>query len=151
MSKALLLNLQNQLSTATALKYIDEDWGQLDDYGAHTPVKWPCCLVDFTAANYTDIGIDRSSTPQNRQQATGSITLNFANLKLTNTSKNSPIGQKNDAYLLIELIETVHGIIQGFRPEEKSGALMRSSFRRIKRDDGIQQYQVVYTIGLNNV
>lgn len=149
--KALLLGIQNQLATATALKYIDEDWGQLDDYGQHTPVKWPCCLVDFTAANYTDIGIDRASTPQNRQQATGSITLNFANLKLTNTSKLAPIGQKNDAYMLLGLLETVHGKIQGFRPDAMSGALVRSSFRRIKRDDGIQQYQVVYSIGLNNV
>jgi hypothetical protein len=149
--KTLLLGIQDQLATATGLKHIDEDWGQLDDYGPHVPVKWPCCLIDFTAANYTDIGIDRASTPQNRQQATGSITLNFANLKLTNTSKLAPIGQKNDAYLLMELIETVHAKIQGFRPEEKSGAMMRSSFKRVKRDDGIQQYQVVYTIGLNNV
>lgn len=151
MSKAVLLGIQNQLATATALQYIDEDWGQLDDYGPHVPVKWPCCLIDFSGANYTNIGIDRSATPRNRQQATGNITLNFANLKLTNTSKNSPIGQKNDAWMLLELVETVHGIIHGFCPEEKSGALMRSSFRRIKRDDGIQQYQVVYTLGLNNV
>lgn len=149
--KELLLSLQDRLSSDSDLKYIDEDWGQLDDYGVHTPVKWPCCLIDFTAANYSDIGIDRASTPQNRQQATGSITLNFANLKLTNTSKLAPIGQKNDAWMLIELVEVAHGIIQGFRPSEKSGAMMRTSFRRIKRDDGIQQYQVVYTVALNNV
>lgn len=149
--KQLLLGIQNQLATATALQYIDEDWGQLDDYGPHIPVKWPCCLIDFTGATYTNIGKDRAATPLNRQQATGSITLNFANLKRTNSSKNAPTSQKNDAYMLLEVVETVHGIIHGFCPGENSGALLRSSFRRIKRDDGIQHYQVVYNMGLSNV
>ena len=149
--KDLLLNLQNQLSHNDDLKYIDEDWGQLDDYGPHVPVKWPCCLIDFTTANYTDIGIDRASTPQNRQQATGSITLNFADLKLSNTSKKAPLNQKEGAWKLLEIIESIHGLVQGFRPEDKSGALIRSNFKRIKRDDGIQQYQVVYSLSLNNV
>lgn len=149
--KALLLNLQTQIATVTALQYIDEDWGQLDDYGPHTPVKWPCCLIDFADADYTDIGTDRSATPQNRQQATGSITFNFANLKITNSSKNAPINQKDQSYLLLEIIEEAHKKIHGFRPGENSGALIRKSFRRIKRDDGIQQYRVIYTIGLNNV
>lgn len=149
--KQLLLNLETQMSTVTALQYIDEDWGQLDDYGPHTPVKWPCCLVDFADADYSDIGTDRSATPQNRQQATGSITFNFANMKIGNSSKNAPINQKDQAYLLLEIIEDAHKKIHGFRPEDNSGSLIRKSFRRIKRDDGIQQYRVVYTISLNNV
>ena len=149
--KQLLLNLETQLGTVTALQYIDEDWGQLDDYGPHTPVKWPCCLVDFADADYSDIGTDRSATPQNRQQATGSITFNFANMKIGNSSKNAPINQKDQAYLLLEIIEEAHKKIHGFRPEDNSGSLIRKSFRRIKRDDGIQQYRVVYTISLNNV
>lgn len=149
--KQLLLNLEAQLATVTAIKYIDEDWGQLDDYGPHTPVKWPCCLVDFADAEYSDIGIDRSATPQNRQQTLVSITFNFANMKIGNSSKNAPINQKDQAYLLLGIIEDAHKKIHGFRPVENSGSLIRKSFRRIKRDDGIQQYRVVYNIGLNNV
>ncbi|MFV8392763.1 hypothetical protein [Flavobacterium sp. LB2P6] len=149
--KQLLLNLETQLATVTAIQYIDEDWGQLDDYGPHAPVKWPCCLVDFADADYTDIGTDRTATPQNRQQASGTITFNFANMKIGNSSKNAPINQKHQAYLMLEIIEEAHKKIHGFRPDENSGALIRKSFRRIKRDDGIQQYRVVYSIGLNNV
>lgn len=149
--KELLLNLETQLATVNTIQYIDEDWGQLDDYGPHAPVKWPCCLVDFADADYTDIGTDRTATPQNRQQATGNITFNFANLKITNSSTKAPINQKDQAYLLLGIIEDAHKKIHGFRPGENSGALIRKSFRRIKRDDGIQQYRVVYNIGLNNV
>lgn len=149
--KTLLLNLETQLATVNTIQYIDEDWGQLDDYGPHMPVKWPCCLVDFADADYTDIGTDRTATPQNRQQASGTISFNFANMKIGNSSKNAPINQKDQAYLLLEIIEEAHKKIHGFRPGENSGALIRKSFRRIKRDDGIQQYRVVYSIGLNNV
>lgn len=149
--KALLLNLETQLATVTALPYISEDWGQLDDYGPHPPVKWPCCLVDFTDADYSDIGIDRTATPQNRQQAFGSITFNFANMKIGNSSKNAPINQKDQSYFLLGIIEEVHKKLQGFRPGENSGGLIRKSLKRVKRDDGIQQYRVVYNIGLNNV
>lgn len=151
MIKETILSIEASLATVTALKYIDEDWGQLDDYGPHVPVKWPCCLLDFTDISFTEIGIDRTATPKNRQQATGSITLNFANLKTGNTSKNAPVNQKEQAYMLLGVIESTHQIIQGFRPSENSGALIRKSFRRIKRDDGIQQYQVVYNLGLHNL
>ena len=149
--KELLLNIQNQLSTIPEFKYVDEDWGQLDDYGPHAPVQWPCCLIDFSAATYTDIGVDKTAIPRNRQQANGSITFVFANLKTTNTSSKAPIAQKNNAWMLSEIIEETHKKIHGFRPGQNSGALTRVSFRRIKRDDGIQQYQVIYTFGLNNV
>jgi hypothetical protein len=149
--KQLLLNIQDLLATVPAFKYVDEDWGQLDDYGPHAPVQWPCCLIDFSGADYSDLGKDKGATPQNRQEATGSISFTFANLKLTKSSGKAPIGQKDAAWLLVGLIEDAHKQLHGFRPADYSGALMRRSFRRIKRDDGIQQYQVIYTLGLHNV
>jgi len=61
---------------------------------------------------------------------------------------------KNLIYLIALLITSfiqAHKKIHGFRPGENSGSLIRKSFRRIKRDDGIQQYRVVYNIGLNDL
>ena len=147
----LLLNIQTQIATIPEFKYVDEDWGQLDDYGMHAPVQWPCCLIDFSAAQYTDIGKDKTATPQNRQEATGSISFTFANLRTTNSSAKALTAQKNTAWLLIGLIEEAHKKIHGFRPGTTSGGLIRSNFRRIKRDDGIQQYSVTYTLGLHNI
>ena len=149
--KETLLNIQNKLEAIPGINYVDEDWGQLDDYGPHPPVKWPCCLIDFSGAQFSDIGTDKSATPQNRQEATGSITLIFANLRTTNTSGKAPIGQKDVAWLLSGLMEEAHKVIHGFKPGTNTGALMRTSFRRVKRDDGIQQYQVIYTLGIHNV
>ncbi|MBS7234057.1 hypothetical protein KHA90_23925 [Flavobacterium psychroterrae] len=149
--KQFLENTQAQINEVPGIAYIDEDWGQLDDYSPNPPVKWPCCLIDITNIDFSDIGRDNKSIPQNRQEGTGSIVLTFANLKLTNTSFNAPQAQKDDARAIHELIELAHGKIHGFAPVMGSGRLMRKSFKRVKRDDGIQQYQVVYTIAMHNV
>lgn len=44
-----------------AIRYIDQDMGQLEDYNpedptSRPPVAWPCVLIDFPEANYTDDG-----------------------------------------------------------------------------------------------
>jgi hypothetical protein len=149
--KQFLEGIETKISEVPGINYIDEDWGQLDDYSPNTPVKWPCCLIDLSHVDFSDIGIDKKAIPQNRQQATGSVTLNFANLKLTNTSFKAPKTQKDNAWYIHELIEKTHGVVHGFLPVMGSGKLMRKSFKRVKRDDGIQQYQVIYTIGIHNV
>lgn len=149
--KEILLNIQDKLTAIPEFKYVDEDWGQLDDYGPHAPVQWPCCLIDFSGADYSEIGTDKSATPQNRQEATGSISFIFANLRTANSSGKAPMAQKEITWMLTGLMEDAHKAIHGFRPGTNTGALIRRSFRRVKRDDGIQQYQVIYTLGVHNV
>jgi hypothetical protein len=149
--KQFLESTQAKISEVPGINYIDEDWGQLDDYSQNPPTKWPCCLIDMSSVDFSDIGTDKKAIPQNRQEGTGSITVTFANLKLTNTSFKAPQEQKDNARSILDLIEEAHGKIHGFAPVLGSGKLMRKSFKRVKRDDGIQQYQVIYTIGMHNV
>lgn len=154
----ILKNLQDKLAaipvdnetTKPILNYVDEDWGQLDDYG-QPPVKWPCCLIDIQQENYTDIGQVRNASPVNRQEGTLTIVLNIANLKLTNSSGKAPQAQKDKAWLIHDIKEKVHQAIHGWAPVQGQGKIMRTSARKIKRDDGIQQHQVFYTIGVHNV
>lgn len=146
-----LLNIQNQLGAVAGFKYVDEDWGQLDDYSPNPPVKWPCGLVDIQGIDYSNIGSDKNATPKERQQGTGTIVFKFADLKMTNSSGKSPLNQKMKAWELTGLIEEAHKKLQGFRPSENCGVLIRTSMRRVKRDDGIQQYLVYYSLGFNNV
>lgn len=148
--KAILTAIQTKLLEVSTL-YVNEDDGQLDDYSPNFPVKWPVCLIDISAASFSNIGNDKRQEPANRQEAETLITLNFASLKLTNTSGLAPVNQKNDAWSLHGIIEDAHKVIQGFKPADNTGKLIRTSFRRIKRDDGVQQYQVVYSLGMHNV
>ncbi|TWI22183.1 hypothetical protein [Sphingobacterium siyangense] len=149
--KDIISNIQHIIATNSNIKYVDEDWGQLDDYSPNFPVQWPCCLIDITGGQFSNIGMDRSAKPQNRQEGDLAITLRVANLRLTNTSALAPIRQKDHVRSLHPLIEEIHQLIHGTSPVENGGKLMRSAFRRIRRDDGVQEYQIMYTMGVHNV
>jgi len=148
--KAFLEAVQTKLATLPALKYIDEDWGQMDSYSPNPPTMFPCALIDITSMNYSNIGKDNSSSPVNRQLGEGTVTFIVADVKLSNTSHRAPQSQKNNAWTIWTIIEDLHKIVHGWKPLEKSGALMRTSLKRIRRDDGIQEYQITYTIGFTN-
>lgn len=147
----ILKNLQTVLATIPELKYIDQNWGQLDDYSPNPPTQFPLVLIDVGTMQYNDIGRDRYSNPQNRQMGNGTIVLNIANLKLTNTSFMAPQQHKNDAWNIFNIIELVHEKLHGICPQGASSSLLRTNMRKIKRDDGIQEFEITYTIALTNV
>ena len=149
--KEVLENIQKQLGTIPALKYIDEDWGQLDHYSPYPPTQFPLALIDIGSLEFSNIGIDPKVNPKNRQMGTGTIIITIADLRLTNSSLRSPKQQKNNVWEIWNIIECVHQELHGFKPDCNSGAMMRTNLRHIKRDDGIQEYEATYTIGVTNV
>ena len=151
MSKEVLQSIQDILTTIPGLLYVDEDWGQLDDYSPNPPTQFPLVLIDIGNLQFSDIGKDRSATPQNRQMATGTIVLSIANLKLTNTSARAPQPQKDKAWAIWDIVASVHEKVHGVVVGGSAGAMMRTVMRKVKRDDGIQEYEVTYTIGVTNV
>ncbi|MCT4181630.1 hypothetical protein HZP54_16925 [Elizabethkingia anophelis] len=140
----------NKLNEVPELIHKDENWGQLQLYGIECPVSWPCALVDIASGQFSNNGKDIRLTPTNRQEGVISIEITVANIKLSNTSFNAPIGQKKNAFKIWELVEKVHQIIQGFKPVDNAGGMTRASFQSITRDDGIQEKKIIYTIGLHN-
>lgn len=149
--KAFLETTQNRLNTIPELKYIDEDWGQLDNYSPNPPTMFPCALIDITSLIFSNIGKDNSANPVNRQMAEGTITFILANVKLSNTSQRAPQSQKDNAWNIWTIIDDLHKAVHGWKPTEDSNALVRTGLRRIRRDDGIQEYQITYSIGISNV
>lgn len=150
--KEVLEAIQKQINDGVeSINYVDEDWGQLDFYGPQIPVKWPCVLINIAGANFSNIGRDNNLTPPNRQIADQTVELTVANLKLTNSSYKAPNTQKWHAFEMWEVLQEVHQKIQSFRPSERTGMLIRSSYQRIRRDDGVQAVRIVYTLTANNV
>ena len=98
--KALLEKIQQKVSEITELKYIDENWGQLDYYSPNMPVQYPCTLIDVQQVQYSNIGKDLTKTPLQRQIAQVQIKITIANMRLTNTSLQAPRRQKEDAWAI---------------------------------------------------
>lgn len=55
--KQLLTDILTRLKTdVTGVKYVDEDWGQLDNYSPNPPVQFPAVVVDCINATFTNEG-----------------------------------------------------------------------------------------------
>ncbi|MBK5213621.1 MAG: hypothetical protein JJE55_08185 [Flavobacteriaceae bacterium] len=148
--KEVIKNIQAKLAAVSTLKYVDEDWGQLDYYSQNPPVKWPCALIDITGASFEDRGWDRT-TNTHPQTGEAMVSITIANLKLTNTSGRAPQTQKDAGWSIWDLMQEVHEAVQGFRPVPNAGALLRRGMRRTKRDDGVQEYTILYGFGMTDV
>lgn len=151
MMNQVIQSIQNRIKTLPNIQYVDEDWGQLDYYAPNFPVKWPCVLIDIGSAQFANLGMDKTASPTNRQTASATISLTIANLKLTNTSGNAPQLQKYQGFNIWKLQEDIHALLHGWNPTENTGKLIRTGMQRTKRDDGVQEYTVTYSLGLNNV
>lgn len=149
--KQLLQNIQNRLAEIPELQYIDEDWGQIDYYSPNMPVKWPCCLIDIQSGQFSNISKDMGKRPKDRQNASFVVKISLANMRLTNTSYLAPKGQKDNAWAIFNLVEKVHQKLHGFSPLENCSKMLRTSFGRTQRDDGVQEYAVMYEFEAHNV
>jgi len=149
--KAIIEAVQDRLEPTPGIQYVDENWGQLDYYSPNFPVQWPCVLIDVNSIQFSNIGMDKQATPQNRQMGEYTLEIRIANLKLTNSSAKAPQHQKNLARSIWTLIEEVHKLLQGFEPDDNCGKLIRTGISRVAREDGVQEYAVMYSGTVNNV
>ena len=45
--KEILKNIQSKIAEVQGVKYVDEDWGQLNLFPGDFPVQFPCVLFDI--------------------------------------------------------------------------------------------------------
>lgn len=142
--KQLLLDIQQRLLTqAPALKYVDEDWGQLDYYSPNMPVQFPAALIDASGASYTNEG-------KLIQLAAVQVRLRIVDMKLTNTSGRAPQGQKDAAFGIFDTLREIHQALHGWAGSSHYSRLIRQSSKRVLRNDGIRIYEIIYTVQLTD-
>lgn len=138
--KELIQQIQNRLQNhVPALKYIDQDWGQMDFF-PNPPVKFPCALIDIQSAQYSNVG-------NFVQQGTALVVIRIFDIRIANSSQTAPLSQKEDAKKIWQLITDVNKALhaQNFLPEGY-GLPMREQMRRTKRNDGCYQTELLFTI-----
>ena len=148
--KALLEKIQQQVSEIAELKYIDENWGQLDYYSPNMPVQFPCALIDVQQVQFTNLGRDMSKKPVQRQIGQVVLKITIADIRLTNSSMQAPKAQKEQVWAIWDIIEKIHRQLHGVSLLPNVSPLIRSSQRRTLRDDGVQEYEVYYSCEVQN-
>ena len=132
--KTILLAVQQRLTEQVSeLAYIDKNWGQFD-YDV-PPVKWPCVLLDIDEVPFTQLG-------GGGQIADGvTVEILAANLRLVSSSAAAP--NKADAYLLIELLDKIHSVLQRFT-DGTFGPMFRTQIKKVAAVRAGECYKVLY-------
>jgi hypothetical protein len=120
-------------TTIPAIRYISQDYGQLDFYDDTPPVSWPCLLVDINNANYSQGG-------HNLQLVEASVTLRLAHTSYSDISNLPPAQVLELGLKHLELEQQVITALHNWQPaHEELGSLTMESVASAKRDDNIRE------------
>lgn len=138
--KHLLNAILNRLGEVDSLKYIDENWDQLNDY-PNSAVKFPCALVDLRISEKVDY--------LNLVQ-TGNYTIEIlvAHKKLTNSSLNAPTSQREKSFEIYDIVDQIHNKLHGWSPTGDCGRMFDQTLQKdfqqgVKKM--IMSFEVTYT------
>ena len=140
MIKHALLAAQSALGKLSELKYVAEDWGQIDYYDP-PPVAWPCALIECERADYSDAG-------RGMQIGEGVVTVRVADLRLFNTSTKAP--RAGEAYDIFDTLQKVYCALQGLSGETFT-PLWRVSSVRARRDDAVREFRMSFRFSFNDI
>lgn len=137
--KQLLTDIQNRLlAEVPELKYVDIDWGQLDFYNPHPPVKFPCALIDISNVQWSNV-------LKKGQMGLATVVITVADLRLSNTSGAAPQGQKDKAMEIFEVLKNIYVALHGWTSHATYSGLIRQANTLRRREDGVKLYQITFT------
>ena len=139
--KQLIADLKTRLSTITGIRYIDEDWGQLDYYSPNQPVKWPCVIIDVNQTNWTNQG-------EHVQIGLANVSIRVADMRLSNSNPKAPSSQQTAAASIFDMLTLIHVALHGWTADSANGPLTRTLTRKVNRDDGIREFEMVFSVQL---
>lgn len=142
MIEQILIAVQTELEklkTSGELRYVAEDWGQIDDYNV-SQGQLPCALVDFAEADYKSIGGGSQSADPVL------IVVRIAQIQLQQ-STNAP--DANATFGSYGLVAGVNKVLHGLSSPDFN-ALCRVSCRKANREDVIKEIVLIYKTGFTD-
>lgn len=124
------------------IKYIDQDMGQLENYGLRPAVAFPCLLIDTDEFEFSEQGNEP------RQLADGFIIIRMGVPAWSSSSGFTPAGVREKALQYYEVENAIVKALHYWSPDGFS-RLLRRKVRTEKRDDEIRvriiAFQVLFT------
>lgn len=139
----LLLDLMQRIKTQIPeIKWIDQDLGQLEDYGDRPPVLFPCVLIDIDSVDFSNKG-------ELTQIGEGSILFRLAFQPWSNSNAATPENYRKKALEYYELEHRLHQCLQGYGTAQY-GPLIRQSANSEQRNDPLRVRQLRYSVVLED-
>jgi hypothetical protein len=120
------------------IKWIDQDFGQLENYGDRPSVLFPCLLLDFEDMTFSNKG-------ERTQIGEGSVLFRLGFQPWSNTNSATPEVYRKKAMHYYELEHKLHQCLQGYGTEE-FGPLIRTSAGTEERNDNLRVRQIRYSV-----
>jgi hypothetical protein len=144
--------VQNKIKEVTAIKHIDQDLGQLENYnfsrGEKPAVTFPCVLIDVEEGNAEELA-------DNAETVIMSVLIRIAFPPYSATSQAVPPTYRDKALAYYDLEWLINKKLHGWSPIETSdinptGSLSRKTFLTEKREDNIRVRAVRYTLSMED-
>ena len=126
-----------------AIRYIDQDLGQLENYDVRPPVSWPCCLLDIDEFDFTEM-----ENTQN-QMGVGLVICRIGLVKYTESNNLVPENIRENALQYFEIEQMVYTALHGWSPDGFT-RLLRRKAKTEKRDDDIRVRIVPFAISFKD-
>ncbi len=139
-----------KLSKINELRYVGDDYGQLDYYESAPPVAFPCALIDISEVQYTNRGQNQQKHPQNRQDGTCVLSILVADVRLQNSTTQRSTSNSQQLNTK-EYVQLVHHALHGWAASEQASKLQRIKQSRQRRNDGVTVYELAYTFAIYDI
>lgn len=132
--KEIFKDIQNRLQTIPELRYVGEDWGQLNF--EQPPVDFPCVLIDLGNADFSSAGMKS-------QQVEAIVNITIADIRYNGLTPALPAEQAGKAFEIFDLISQVNACLHGTGGEHYS-RLCRVSLKKMLREDAVREFVMTY-------
>lgn len=126
------------------IKYIDQDLGQLENYGLRPAVSFPCVLTDSDEFEYSDAGNEAI------QLADGFLIIRLGIPAWSSSAKFSPAGVREKALEYFEVEQQIVKALHHWAPTGFS-KLQRRKARTEKREDDIRVRIIVFAVQFSDM
>ena len=118
------------------LRYIAEDWGQLDFYNEAPPVKFPCALISVSNIKF-------ESQTVGCRWATMTILIRVADAPAVSGTMAAPETYRNRAFAIFDLMDTIGNVLYAFGGDEFN-ELEQKTITHYSREDAIREYAMLF-------
>lgn len=137
--KEILLQLIDLIEKVPAVKYVSEDYGQIDFALAERstyPVKFPCALISVTNIEYNAQG-------RYTDTAVATIAIRIADDPVLIASGKAPDRHKQQAFAILDIIEAIDSIVHGYKGDTFK-QLQRQGIQKAIREDCLREYTMYF-------
>jgi hypothetical protein len=122
------------------LKWVDQNFGQLENYEIKPSVNFPCALIDLTGFSYDDM-------PNGLQMGSGRVVISIGTTPFTNSSSATPIQYREKALEYYEIEHAVHTALHNWTPVPGMKKLTRRTMDKQEREDAIRERVIIFECG----